>query len=99
MTRSLRASLSRRREIEAAVGAYEQANPLAPLPRNAPRLLHVMFPVEDMCLLSLDDLAADGFDRPSLPTLLQRLVFAGLLTRHRVAVAPHVYRLRLRRQP
>ena len=99
MTRSVGAPLSRREEIEAAVAAYDQANPLAPLPRNAARLLHVMFPVEDMCLLSLEDLAADGFDRPSLPTLLQRLVFAGLLTRHRVAEAPHVYRLHLRRQP
>ena len=99
MTRSVRASSSRRREIEAVVAAYDQANPRAPLGPIAARLLHVMFPVEDMCLLSLEDLAADGFDRPSLPTLLQRLVFAGLLTRHRVAEAPHVYRLHLRRQP
>jgi hypothetical protein len=99
MKRPVGAPLSRRREIEAVVAAYDQANPRAPLGPIAVRLLCVMFPVEDVCQRSLEDIAADGFTRPSLLTLLQRLVFAGLLTRHRVAGAPHVYRLHLRRQP
>jgi hypothetical protein len=89
----------RRDTINAAVAAYDHANSQAPLGRLAAQLLRVMFPVEDVCQRSLEDLAADGFNRASLPTLLQRLVFAGLLTRHRVAGAPHVYRLHLRRQP
>jgi hypothetical protein len=99
MKRPVRAPLSRREEIEAAVAAYDQVNPRAPLGPIAARLLRVMFPSGDVCQLSLEDIAADGFTRPSLPTLLQRLVFAGLLTRHRVAGAPHVYHLHLRRQP
>ena len=35
----------RREEIEAAVAAYDCTHPLTPLPRNAARLLAVMFPV------------------------------------------------------
>jgi hypothetical protein len=99
MKRCVRAPLSRRRDIEAAVAAYDQANPRAPLGPVAARLLRVIFPVEDVCQRSLEDLAVDGFTRTSLPTLLQRLVFVGLLTRHRVAGAPHVCHLHLRRQP
>jgi hypothetical protein len=99
MKRPVRAPLSRRDEIEAAVAAYDQANPRAPLGPIAARLLITMFPRRDVCQRSLEDLAADGFSRPSLPTLLQRLVFAGLLMRDRMAGAPHVYHLHLGRQP
>ena len=35
----------RRDEIAAAVAAYDRDHPDAPLPRNAARLLAVMFPV------------------------------------------------------
>ena len=90
----------RRDEIIAAVVAHNRANPQAPLDGTAARLLLVVFPVEDVCQRSLKDIAASGFNRPSLPTLLQRLFFAGLLTRHQMAGAPDVYRLHLsRRQP
>ena len=37
----------RRDEIVAAVAAYDSANPLSPLPRNAALLLAAMFPIED----------------------------------------------------
>jgi hypothetical protein len=70
----------RRDEIEAAVAAYDQANPLAPLPRNTVRLLVAMFPRGDICQRSLDDIAALGFSRRQLPVTLNRLVRAGLLT-------------------
>jgi hypothetical protein len=39
----------RRDDIAAAVAAYDGANPNAPLPRHAARLLAVMFPSEGMC--------------------------------------------------
>ena len=55
-------------EIEAAVAAYDRANPLAPLPRSAARLLLVMFPRGDVCQRSLDDIAAQGFGRQHLPS-------------------------------
>jgi hypothetical protein len=99
MTRPVRASLSRRKEIEAAVAAYDAANPLAPLPRNAARVLIAMFAASDVCQRSLADIAAEGFTRSSLPTTLQRLMWAGFLTRQRGV--PDTYRLHLppQRQP
>ena len=44
----------RRDDIVAAVAAYDSANPSAPLPRNAARLLAVMFASEDVCQRSLE---------------------------------------------
>jgi hypothetical protein len=85
----------RRDEIAAAVAAYERANPLTPLPRNAARLLVAMFPTEDVCQRSQLALASEGFAKNRLPGVLQRLVEAGLLTRHRVAGAPDTYHLHL----
>jgi hypothetical protein len=92
---------ARREEIEAAVAAYDRANPLTPLPRNAVRLLAAMFPAEDVCQRSQMALAGEGFAKNRLPGVLQRLVRAGLLTRHRGAGAPDTYRLHLpwRAQP
>ena len=59
----------RRDEIAAAVAAYDHANPLTPLPRNAARLLAVMFPTEDVCRRSLQALAGEGrFDRGQFST-------------------------------
>ena len=51
---------SRRDEIEAAVAAYDRANPLAPLPRSTVRLLSAMFPRDDVCQRSLEALRAEG---------------------------------------
>jgi hypothetical protein len=87
----------RRDAIAAAVVTYDSANPLTPLPRNAARLLTVMFPVENLCQRRLEDLAAHGFSKSRLPGTLRRFVRAGLLTRHRVAGVPDTYRLHLPR--
>jgi hypothetical protein len=93
----------RRDAITAAIAAYDQANPQAPLPRNTARLLTVMFASGDMCHRSLDDIAAEGeFDRARLPRALRRLVEAQLLSRERGSGSvPHTYYLHLppRRRP
>ena len=47
----------RRDDIAAAVAAYDRANPNAPLPRNAARLLAVMFATEDVCQRSQEAIA------------------------------------------
>jgi hypothetical protein len=87
---------SRRDDIEAAVVAYDQANKLAPLPRNAARLLAAMFIAEDVCQRSLLDIASDGFGRKYLPGTLYRLAKAGLLSREPGSgVVPHTYHLHL----
>jgi hypothetical protein len=57
----------RRDEIEAAVAAYDRANPFAQLPRNTVRLLTAMFPAGEVCRLTLDAIAAFGFSRRHLP--------------------------------
>jgi hypothetical protein len=87
----------RRDDIAAAAAAYDQANPLTPLPRNVARLLTVMFPADDVCPRSLLDLAGEGFRKSRPPGALRSLVRAGLLTRHRIAGAPDTYRLHLPR--
>jgi hypothetical protein len=68
-------------DIIAAVEAYDSTHPSAPLPRNADRLLAVMFPAEDVCQRSLDDLAGAGFDRRDVPRMLQALLEAGFLSK------------------
>ena len=85
----------RRDDLAAAVAAYASANPKARLPRNTVRLLTVMFPSEDVCQRSLEAIAAEGFSRNRLPAVLNRLVEAGFLSRHRVAGFPDTYRLYL----
>ena len=86
----------RRDDIVAAVAAHDSANPSAPLPRNAARLLVAMFASDDVCQRSLEDIAAEGFARNRLSTLLQRLVEVGLLSRERgTAREPNTYRLHL----
>jgi hypothetical protein len=86
-----------RDEIAAAVAAYDAANPLTPLPRNATLLLAAMFPVDDICRLSLDAIAALGFGRRQLPATLQRLIRAGFLSWQRGGggPVPNIYRLHL----
>jgi hypothetical protein len=86
---------SRRDEIAVAIAAYDQAAD-EPLPRNAARLLAVMFPVEDVCHRSLEALVSEGFNRNTLPAMLRRLEAVGLLSRQRGSAAiPDTYRLRL----
>jgi len=88
--------LRRRDDIVAAVAAYDRANPETRLPRNATRLLAVMFANDDVCQRSLEDIAAEGFARSRLPVLLRCLVEVGLLSRERgSARAPDTYRLHL----
>jgi hypothetical protein len=70
----------RRDDIDAAVAAYDRANPLTPLPRNATQLLTAMFPTGDVCRRSLDDLARQGSSREHLPGTQRRLVEAGFLS-------------------
>ena len=72
---------SRRDEIAAAVAAYDSANPISPLPRNAARLLEAMFPSGEVCQRSLDAIAAQGFGRQHLPRTLYRLTTAGFVSR------------------
>ena len=86
----------RRHEIAIAVVAHESANPKARLPRNAARLLAAMFPTEDVCQLSLDGIAAEGFNRKTLASTLRRLADAGFLSRvSGSGSAPDSYRLLL----
>jgi hypothetical protein len=86
----------RRDDIAAAVAAYDQANPFTQLPRSAARLLAAMFPTEDVCQRSLQDLAGEGFDRKRLPATLRRLVQAGVLSKEPGSgVVPDTYRLHL----
>jgi hypothetical protein len=85
----------RRDEITAAVAAYDDAHPLSPLPHSTVRLLAAMFPVENVCQRSLQDLAA-GFDRKRLSTNLRRLTAAGFLSRAPGSgSAPDTYQLHL----
>jgi hypothetical protein len=87
---------TRRDEIAAALAAHADANPDASLPHSTARLLTVMFPAEDVCRLSLDAIAAEGFNRKTLPETLRRLEAAGILTKQKGAArAPNTYRLNL----
>lgn len=85
----------RRHEIAVAVVAYDSANP--PLPRTAVRLLAAMFPTEDVCRRSLDDIATTGgLNRKNLTANLRRLVAAGFLSRASGSgTTPDTYRLHL----
>jgi hypothetical protein len=86
----------RRDDIATAVAAYDRANPKARLPRNTVRLLAVMFPSEDVCQRSLEDIASEGFDRRSIYPTLRRLLDAGLLSRQLGSGrSPNTYRLHL----
>ena len=86
----------RRDDIAAALCAYDLDNPKVRLPRNAVPLLAAMFPVEDVCQRSLQDIAAEGFDRKRLAANLRRLVEAGFLSRQPGSgVVPDTYRLHL----
>jgi hypothetical protein len=85
----------RRHEIAVAVVAYDSVNP--PLPRSAARLLAAMFPTEDVCQRSLDDIATTGgLNRKGLTATLRRLIAAGFLSRvPGSGVTPDTYQLHL----
>ena len=87
--------IDERRRDAIAVAANDRAAD-GPLPRNAARLLIVMFPADDVCHQSLEALAAEGFDRKTLPAMLRRLEAVGLLSRQRGSASiPDTYRLHL----
>jgi hypothetical protein len=86
---------ARRREIEAAIGAYNATDPDMLLPPEAARLLTIMFRRSSVCQRRLDDLAAEGFDRRTLPPLLRALGDAGFLSKERGHGVPNTYRLTL----
>ena len=92
----------RRREIAAAVAAYNVAS-RPPVPSTATRLLAVMFADADACQRSLESLAQEGgFDRAVVVPLLRRLEEAGFLSKQRgQGHDPNIYHLHLlpRRQP
>jgi hypothetical protein len=86
----------RREAILSAIEAHNRANRATLLPRQAGRLLIVMFSDRDECSRSLEDLVGEGFGRNILPKLLRSLVEAGLLSKQRgSARIPNAYRLRL----
>ncbi len=85
----------RRDAIATAVAAYDRAAD-GPLPRNAVRLLAVMFASEDVCRRSQEALVAEGFSRNDVSAALQRLEAAGFLSRQRgSACIPDTYQLHL----
>ena len=94
--------MPRKRDIEAAVAAYNATDPEALLPPEVARLLAVMFRRDSVCQRSLDDLAAEGIDRRAVSRLLRALVETGFLSKQPgQGRAPNTYRLHLppRRQP
>jgi hypothetical protein len=88
--------VDRREAIVAAVDAYNDAHPQAPLPRPAARLLGVMFSRDDVCQRSLEALEVEGFARKTVPTVLRALIASGLLSKQEgTSRIPNTYRLRL----
>jgi hypothetical protein len=94
---SVLAPLSRRREIEAAIVAYNAADPEALLPSEASRLLVVMFPSGDVCQRSVAHFMEETGDRRKrVARLLRVLEDAGFLsTEHSRGRIASVYRLHL----
>jgi hypothetical protein len=67
VTRSVRAPRPRRREIEAAIAAYNAADrETGPLSLEAARLLAVMFPRNSVCQRSVASLVLDGFGEKTI---------------------------------
>jgi hypothetical protein len=77
-----RSTVSRRRDIETAIAAYnaDQAARLL-LPPEATRLLEVMFPRGSVCQRGFWSLVALGFDERALRALLRALTEAGFLSK------------------
>jgi hypothetical protein len=89
--------LPRKREIEAAIAAYNDADPETLLPPDAARLLSVMFRRSSVCQRSVADLAAEASDTMRLvKRLLRILLEAGFLSKPpRSGRDPDIYRLQL----
>ena len=92
-----------KRDIQAAIAAYNATDPEALLPPpDATRLLSIMFPRDTVCHRSEASLVAAGFDARTVRGLLRALIIAGFLSREPGPIrAPNTYRLHLppRRQP
>ena len=91
-----------RREIEAAIAAYNAADPDMLLPPDAVRLLTVMFRRSSVCQRSVAQLTAEGFSKSILFHLLHILTETGFLSKERrIGPVPSTYRLHLppRAQP
>jgi hypothetical protein len=74
--------LSRRTEIKAAIAAHNRDDrQKLLLPPDAARLLALMFPRGTVCRRSVPSLAAEGFDRRTLPHLLESLIDVGFLSK------------------
>ena len=90
--------MPRKRDIEAAIAAYDATDREFRLPPAVGRLLAVMFPRGgSVSQRSLDALAAEGFDRRGVPRLLRALIEAGFLSKERqsgLGVA-NIYRMHL----
>ena len=89
--------MPRRKEIEAAIAAYNAADPETLLPPDAARLLSVMFRRSSVCQRSVAHLAAEASDTMRLvKRLLRILLEAGFLAKPPGAGrAPAIYRLHL----
>ena len=68
------------RDIEAAIADYNSTDRVA-LPREAVRLLTVMFPQSTVCQRSVPSLLLEGFDGRSLRRLLRALVYSGFVSK------------------
>ena len=74
--------MPRKRDIEAAIAAYNSTVPVRRgLPPEAARLLAVMFPQDDVCHRTVGSLTAEGFDQPTVIRWLQALIGAGFVSR------------------
>ena len=89
--------MSRRREIEAVIMAYNATDPDMLLPPEAVQLLTAMFPRGDVCQRSLPHLtAASGDGMKRVARLLRLLVDAGFLSKEEsLGRVANVYRLHL----
>ena len=87
--------MPRRREIEAAVAAYNAADPDMLLPPDAGRLLTIMFSRSSVCQRSEANLAAEAGVR-TVRRLLHILTEAGFLSKEPASPRiPNTYRLHL----
>jgi hypothetical protein len=93
--------LPRKRDIEAAVAAYNDTDGDLLLPPATAHLLSAMFGRRSVWQGRLEDLVAKGFDRRTLPRLMRALVETGFLSTAGERSNPPTYRLHLppRRQP
>jgi hypothetical protein len=94
--------LPRRKEIEAAIAAYNDAEGGMLLPPDAGRLLAVMFPRAPVFRGAVGGLVAKGFDNRTLIPLLRALVVAGFLSKdpgRRSLITTYHLHLPPRRQP